>query len=1109
MFKTLFKKVLVTVLLAAAAIPAVMAQTVTKTFVNEPLEKVLKEIGGQTGCSFIYEPGDLRDAPAVSASFDSEPLESVLGKVLRPPFKFEVKGTIVVITKENLPKDDKGGPGKEKTKKNVVSGTVFDMRGEPVIGAAVWIKGTRSATTTDLDGKFSFTPSVEEGTLCVSALSYQPWELQITPGSQTLNIVLRDEANVLEEVVVVGMNNRQTRRSITGAISTIQTRELVQSPVANISNALAGKLPGLFTVQYSGEPGADASSLYVRGLGTYGSSAPLVVIDGLPRNKADFDMLDANEIESITILKDASSSSLYGIQGANGVVVVTTRRGGGDERPKISFTVQQALQQPIRLPQTMSSYEQALYNRAQDANDGQPLRYTEEVLQIIKDGSDPYLYPNTDWFDVVLKNHSWQQQYNVNISGTAGKNHKINYFVSGSYIRQGTLLNHEDEFEANYGVKSKYDRYNFRSNIDFQATKMLNIRIDLAGRLETRVGPSYSFPYIFGQITSRLPGTQAIFNPNGTLAAGSALEIPFKPGNPYGLITRSGYYNNGSNVMNGTISARHQLDFITKGLSIQAYFSFENTSNLNRQWSQDFESYWYRGKNIDGEDVYQDYTTNGRLTASTGGYAERYTYIDVRLNYDRDFGKHQLNAQILANRTVKDLQSSEYSYAYQGLSGRVTYNWARRYFLEGNIGYNGSENFPPGRRYGVFPAFSAGWVVSEEPWLHAPSWLKILKIRGSYGVVGNDKIGGSRFLFITEFGPGGGLGSIFPSGYYFGTTNGGTMAAGGHNQTRFGNAYVTWEKARKMNIGFDLSLFKDNSFNFTVDYFREMRDNILTEAGSVPDYVGIAVVAPRNSGKVFNHGVEAEIRFNKRLTSDLSMFANLQGTWAKNTVLENDQPTPKFDYQDLRGYEIGTALGYHSLGLFQSQDEIDNSPSQVFGPVIPGDIKYEDVNKDGKIDPDDRVPLTISSVPRFTGGLSMGVNFKGFDFSIMFSGALGGRARFFVYPSSIINLQRWTPATPDALLPVAHTTANNTEASDYNIMRTDYLKLRNIEIGYTLPRTFLQKIRIASARVYINAQNVAVWDTLWLKDRDPEAAGSGTLPYPLQRIINMGIRFDL
>ena len=994
----------------------------------------------------------------------------------------------------------------------VITGIVQDVNGEPIIGASVIQDKTSNGVITGVDGSFSL--NVPEGAkVVIACLGYQ--DNVITVGKQTHFVMtLQDSAEFLEEVVVVGMNNRQTRRSITGAVSTIQTKELVQSPVANISNALAGKLPGLITVQSSGEPGADAANLYIRGLGTYGSSAPLVVIDGLPRNKADFDMLDPNEIESITILKDASSSSLYGIQGANGVVVVSTRRGGGNAKPKISFTVQQALQQPIRLPETMSSYQQALYHRATDFNDGQPMRYTDEVLEIIKSGSDPYQYPNTNWFDVVLKEHSWQQQYNINISGSAGKDHRVNYFISGSYINQGTLLNHEDVFRKNYGVNSKYDRYNFRSNVDVQATKRLNIRIDLAGRLETRVGPSESFPYVFQVITSRKPSSQAIYNPDGTLAAGSALEIPYQ-NNPYGVITQSGYYTHQSNVMYGTVSAKYDLDFITDGLTVQAYFSFENTNNLNRIWRQSFEQFWYRGPDKDGVPFYQDYTTKGRLAASTSSYVERYTYYDVRLNYDKTFGKHQINAQLLGNRTLKNLQYQEYLYAYQGLSARAAYNYAQRYFLEINLGYNGSENFPPGKRYGIFPAFSAGWVLSDEPWLNSPDWLKILKIRGSYGKVGNDQIGGDRFLFITEFGPGGthahaGAATIYPGGYYFGTTNGGTLAAGGHNEIRVGNEFVTWEKAKKANVGFDLSLFHNNAVNLTFDYFYEKRDNILTAAGSVPDYVGIDNVAPRNSGKVLNHGLEAELRIMKQVSRDFSFFANFQVTYAKNKVLENDQPTPKFDYQDLRGYEIGYDLGYKSLGYFKDQADIDNSPKQNLGlDPIPGDVKYQDTNNDGIVDVDDRVPIKCFSVPTFTGGLSLGINWKGFDFSMMFSGATGGTARLWAYDSSIINLQRWTESNKDALLPIAHTSANNNVISDWNLMSTDYLKLRNIELGYTIPSHLLNRIKISSARVYINGQNIAVWDKMWLKDRDPESAGSGTLPYPLQRIFNIGLRFDL
>lgn len=990
--------------------------------------------------------------------------------------------------------------------KITVQGVIKDTKGEPVIGASILQTGTTNGVITSVDGAFTITVPADVQ-LTVSCIGYE--DCVFTVGERSFyEIVLKESVEFLEEVVVVGMNNRQTRRSITGAISTIQTSELVQSPVANISNALAGKLPGLFSVQASGEPGADASTLYIRGLGTYGTTTPLVVIDGLPRNKADLDMIDPNEIESITLLKDASSSSLYGIQGANGVVVVTTRRGSGEGRPRIAFTIQEAVQQPIRLPETMSSYEQALYNRAVDFNDKQPLRYTDEILDIIRSGANPYLYPNTNWFDVVLKDFSIQQQYNINISGSAGKNNRINYFVSGSYVNQGTLLNHEREFQDNYGVRSKYDRYNFRSNIDFQATRMLNIRVDLAGRLETRIGPSESFSHVFNIITTRLPSSQAIFNPNGTLAAGSALEIPYQD-NPYGVITRSGYYKNASNVMYGTISAKHDLDFITEGLSVQAYFSFENQSNLNRIWRQTFEQFWYTGNDADGNPIYKDYSADGKLKAATSTYVERYTYYDIRFNYDRTFGRHQVNAQLLANRTVKDLQTQEYMYAYQGLSARATYNFANRYFLEFNLGYNGSENFPPGKRYGVFPAFSAGWVLSDEPWLNMPDFIKILKLRGSYGTVGNDQIGGERFLFISEFGPGGGLDYIFSNGYYFGTTNSGTNAAGGQNEIRVGNKFVTWEKAYKTNVGFDLSLFRNNALNITLDYFREMRSNILTEAGSVPEYTGITNIAPRNSGKVLNQGFEAEVRLMKQFSKDVSLFSNLQVTYARNKVLENDQPTPEFAYQDLRGYEIGYALGYHAIGYFQDEEEISNSPTQSFGPVIPGDIKYENQNGDDKIDPSDRVPIKCFSVPRLTGGFSIGVNFYGFDFSMMFRGAVGGTARLFAYPSSVINLQRWTKDNRNALLPVAHTTANNTVLSDQNIMKTDYLKLSNIEFGYTFPSKVLKKIRLQSARVFLNAQNVAVWDTMWLKDRDPEAAGSGSLPYPLQRVFNFGLRFEL
>lgn len=997
-----------------------------------------------------------------------------------------------------------------------VSGIVSDTSGEPVVGAVVWIKKTNTSSVTDVRGYYNLSFSGSEAVLSCSALSYKEQNIRVSAGRHhQLNIVLESEINEIDEVVVVGMSNRQTKRSITGAVSTVKTDELIQSPVGNISNALAGKVAGLITVQSSGEPGSDAATLYIRGTGTYGTTTPLIVIDGFPRTKSDLDGIDANEIESITVLKDASSSSLYGIQGANGVIVVSTKRGAdmGTVAPRISFSMQHAIQQPIRLPQLLSAYDQGLYYKVLDENDGRSLKYTDEILDKLLTGSDPVLYPNTDWFDVILKDIAHQQQYNINVSGSAGRDHRVNYFVSGSYFSQGTLLNHEDEFAKNYSVKSKFDRFNFRSNVDFQATRRLNIRADFSARLQSKIGPYTGFSTIFGQITGRRPSASAVFNPDGTIAAASALEEFAEPGNPYGLLTRSGYYKNNYNTVSGTILAKYDLDSWMKGLSLQGSYNFELTGEVNRQWLQKFDSYIYLGT-VGGNDSYTQATQSTRLSCGTSASANHFFYYDVRMNYERDFGKHAITAQVIANRTLKDMLYSQYKYAYQGISTRATYNYNRRYFAEFNLGCNGSENFHPDRRYGIFPAGSVGWILSDEEWLHLPEAVKLIKLRASYGIVGNDQIGGTRFMYLSDFGRGGGPsysgGNKFFYGYYFGLNASGfdNSAALGYNETLVGNEFVTWETVRKLNVGTDIALFKDNALSLSVDYFREMRNNILTKAGKVPDYVGIKALSPRNSGIVLNQGAEFEVRFNKRFSGDFAAYASMQGTYARNQVLENDMPTPAFDYQDLRGYEIGYELGYHAIGYYKDEDDINSSPKQNWDKLIPGDVKFQDTNNDGIVNEDDRVPIKCNAVPVFSGGLSFGFNWKGFDFSAVLSGAAGGTARLYVYHSSIINKERWTEDRNDSFLPVAHTSGNNSQLSDYNIMSTDYFKIRNLEIGYTVPAGKISRY-ISNFRGYFNIQNVMTWDKMWLKDRDPEAAGGGALPYPIQRVFNVGLRFDL
>lgn len=1091
--KTLLVMKLTAIMMIAACLQVSAkghAQHVTLRLKNAPLKKVFLELKKQTSYDFWYENKLLQHAKNVDIAVSNASLEDVLKICFKDqPLTYEISDNTIVIREAPLPAPVIQASDTTRPPPSLaVRGQVVDERSHPLAGVSVTVSASARGTVTDEKGVFKLSVPGYGEKLVFSLIGYQSLEVPSRGGN--MSIVMKDSADQLGDVVVVAMGNQQKKRSITGAVSTIKTKELKQSPVANLSNALAGRLPGLVTVQASGEPGNDAATMYIRGIGTYGNTAPLVVIDGLPRTQDDFTRLDANEIESVSILKDAASSALYGIQGANGVIVVTTKRGGSNKKPLINFTMQQAVQQPVRLPKMMSTYQQSLFYKEMDQNNGQPQRYTDDVMQIIKDGSNPYLYPNVNWFDALLKKTAVQSQYNLNISGSTSN---LRYFISGSYIGQGTLLKYGDVFNKNYDMNTKANRYNFRSNIDLDATKMLHIRVDLAGRLENQTGPGQGFQYFFNEITDRSPAAEPIFNPNGTLGAGSALQIPYHT-NPYGMITQSGYYTNYTNAMYGTLSAKHDLDFLTKGLSVQVYFSFENQNYKSTIRSQAFDSYWYQGINNLGDSVYQQVGVKSRLTTAGTSSIERDNYLDLRINYARTFGDHAVTAQVLGNRTLKLINDS-LPFAYQGLSGHFTYAFKSRYYAEVNLGYNGSENFPKNKRYGFFPAFSAGWVISDESFLNNVSWLSFLKLRGSYGLVGNDKIGGDRWLFISDFAPGG--------GYAAGVSPVGTP---GYNENRVGNMFVTWERSTKSDIGFDGALTRNRAVEFSFDVFREMRRNILTAPGTVPDYVGISNLAPRNTGVVLNKGYEGEIKLNYRI-GEVRLFTNFQLTYTVNKVLQNDQPTPKFPYQDLRGHSVGNVLGYKSMGLFRDQNDIDKSAKQTFsGTVLPGDIKYMDVNHDGVIDPNDRIPIQIQNMPHYVGGLSVGGSYGSFDFSFLFNGALGGTSSVRLYDGSLLWLQRWSTDNVSARVPVAHSSLNNQIVTDLFVQKTDYLKLRNAEVGYNLPQRLLKPLRIQDLRIYINGQNLVTWDKQWLKDRDPESAGSVYfVNYPIMRVINAGV----
>ena len=971
-----------------------------------------------------------------------------------------------------------------------IKGIVVDASGEPVIGANVVVEGTTMGTITDFEGTFSISVP-KNGKIKISFIGYK--DQVLTPQSgKNLRVVLEDDSQMLGEVQVVAYG-AQKKVSITGAISSMKGEDLLKTPAASMSNVLSGQITGISSVQYSGEPGADEADLYVRGIATWNNAKPLIQVDGVER---EFSQIDPNEVESITVLKDASATAVFGVRGANGVILITTKRGA-EGKAKISFSTSAGVNLRTKQLEFANSYQYASYYNDLQVNDGGVPTFTEEQLIKFRDHTDPILYPDINWIDYCMNKAAFQSQHNVNISGGTDR---MRYFVSAGMFTQDGMFK---QLAASDNFNFNYKRYNYRANLDFDATKTTLISVNIGGRIETKRTPESGEDQnqLFRKLYWAVPFAGAGIV-DGKRVVSNADYLPFTGSDGLNSYYGKGFRSTTTNVLNVDLVLDQKLDFITKGLSAQVYFSFESNNYQHTTRLQSFDSFWYKGKDATGEAIYQPHSVKSRLSTTDSRWVERYTYLDVRLNYDRTFAeKHQISAQLLGNRTLRS-QNAELPYAYQGISSRIAYNFDTRYYLEANIGYNGSENFPPKKRYGFFPSFSAGWVLSDEKFISLPSWIQLIKLRGSYGTVGNDKIGGQRWLYITEFTPGGtAMGT-----YQFGVS---PQSVAGYNESRVGNKFVTWEKSAKGNVGFDLSLFKDNAVQFTFDYFWEKRNNILTTPGDVPDYVGITNVAPRNSGKVENKGIEAELRFNKRINKDLSIFANLQMTYARNKVLENDEPIPAFDYQDLRGYEIGYVLGYKSAGLFQDEEDIRNSPTQSFGTVVPGDIKYVDTNKDGVIDAFDRVPIKVNNVPRSMSGLSLGVTYKNFDFSMLMNASTGGTAYLYTYPSSKINLERWTAENKNARIPAAHSTTNNTVVTDHFVQNTDYIKLRNVEIGYTLPKKFLSSLRISTARIYLNGQNLAVWDKMWLKDRDPESAGGAALAYPLQRVFNIGIHVEL
>lgn len=982
-------------------------------------------------------------------------------------------------------------------------GKVVDGKGESMPGVSVKIKNKAKGVVSDLDGNFQL--KAETGDILVfSFVGFKKVEYVVTSGKNDITITMVEDQAILDDVVVVAYGT-QKKATVTGAIASIQTKEIKQSPAANLAVTLAGRLPGLTAIQRSGEPGADVTNLYIRGQGTTNAQSPIILVDGIER---ELTYIDPNEIESVTILKDASSTAIFGVRGANGVILVTTKRGTS-EIPEINFTSESSAQSFTRLITPVSSYEFATTRNLAQANDGLSQTYSASDIEHYRTQDDPLRYPNTDWRDVLTKKYSLQQRYNLNVSGASKA---VKYFVNVGQLSQGSQFKNEDNlaYDPSYNLK----RYNFRSNIDIQLNKTLKAYLNVAGTLEKQNGPYYppgtspSSFYVIAYMAAQGATTPGPLTPDGNVLTNTILaSAP-----PYGILNRSGYQQLNRTNITASYGMDQSLDFLTKGLSVKAMASFDTKSGNMLYASKGYARYIQVIDPVTKNVTYP--VANGVLETplSLSGVNSYSTLYNLQgfLNYNRAFDKHAVTGLILFQKQ-SNIIDAQLPFNYLGIASRVTYGFDNKYFAEFNAGYNGSEQFRKGNRYGFFPAVSGAWLISNEKFLENNKVITNLKVRGSYGAVGNDRLSGARFQYLDNI-------SIGSGGYSTSLGNGQRITI-----ATLGNPDLQWEVAKKANAGLELGVF--NSFNLVVDVFKERRDNILRNQGTVPVLNGLplSVLPKLNFGVVENKGYEVELNFKKAYSKKLSLLVKLNFNHARNKQLFADEaPLPAdYAYQYRQtGYQIGTPFGLIVDRYFTDQNDIANSPVQSVGghESRPGDFKYKDLNNDGFVDAKDYAPIGYSNVPENQFGGAFNLNYKGFDMSALVQGVSHVHQYFnqpygtwegFNYVKR--HTESWTAERAANGDPINYPRIT-TQGSPNNIPNTffivdaSYIRLKSVEIGYSLPANLSRKIGSTGVRFYANGLNLFTWDKLPTKDFDPEVGSSrDNLAYPMLRMYNVGV----
>lgn len=1028
-----------------------------------------------------------------------------------------------------------------------VSGTVQDQDGTPLIGVTV-TSSPSNGVVTDVNGKFTIkVPSGAE--LTFNYLGYKTVKVKVGTRT-TINVKMESDAQQLEEQVVVGYGT-QKKVSVVAAVSSVNSKELRQSSSPNLANALAGRLAGLTSLQSGGsQPGFDDADLYLRGASTTNGTRPLILIDGVPRD--NIRTLDANEVATVSVLKDAAATAVYGVRGANGVILITTKRGEvGQTKLDISFD--QSFQAFTREPERVDSWEFMTLRNEANRNDGMNEEYSGKMISrslnplMGLDPNDPdyalkaarrhYMYPNHDWYREIFKKWSPQSRVNINISGGT---EKLQYFVNASYLHQGGNLHTEPKSKLGYDPQARMTRYSFRSNLDYNITKNFKAFLNLGSYIE-KVGMPGTTTYggdnkwmirdLIHCTVGMKPMTVGPTTPDASLGYDVIPDKVIRPvetdRSPFESVNRKGYRDETRTNLNASIGGEWNMTFITKGLSLKGMASFDAVANTILG-GDITEMSFATSVDEDNDQIYfaADRELNGTLSLSKSGYTNYTVNLQGSLNYSRTFGKHDVGAMILVQRDFWETNGAPLNMPYNmmGMAARVTYGFDNRYLLDANMGYNGSEQFSPKNRFGFFPSFAVGWVVSNENFLKGNKVITNLKLRASYGKVGSDKIGNNRFLYL--------------SNHTYSSSGG--VAVGGYGtiyENRPGNYNLQWEVSKKQNYGIDLQLWSDWSITF--DYFIEQRSKILKTQGMAPQFAGVPQWPYLNLGVVDNSGYELEINYNKSFNKDL--FLSVKGNFSYNhnkVKFWDEVPYADGYYYKYRttGQSLDQTFGYkidwsNGNGYFNTQEELDKYTEGYVdengvehkgitynlstAPLL-GDFKYIDQNGDGIIDEKDRVPIGYTKVPRVSYGLNVSLNYKWFDFTVFLQG-VGKYSSYYsgqgvyenIYQGTFFKYHKtaWTAERYAAGQKITYPRLSTGETcskiqNDFFVMDRAFIRLKAIELGYTLPSNALRAIGINKLRVYFRGDNLVTWDRLRTSTTDPEQTDQ--IGYPIVKTFNFG-----